>query len=54
MLVRNRLYLTARTRISFRVAMRRRLRHYGAPDLLMIDEVGYLSYSNWHADLRSS
>jgi DNA replication protein DnaC len=32
-------------------ALRRRLRHYAAPDLLIIDEVGYLSYSNRHADL---
>lgn len=32
-------------------ALRRRLRHYGAPALLVIDEVGYLSYSNRHADL---
>lgn len=32
-------------------ALRRRLRRYAAPDLLMIDEVGYLSYSNRHADL---
>lgn len=32
-------------------ALRRRLRHYAAPDLLTIDEVGYLSYSNRHADL---
>ncbi len=32
-------------------ALRRRLRHYAAPDLLMIDEVGYLSYSSRHADL---
>ena len=32
-------------------ALRRRLRFYAAPDLLMIDEVGYLSYSNRHADL---
>lgn len=31
--------------------LRRRLRHYSAPDLLLIDEVGYLSYSNRHADL---
>ena len=31
--------------------LRRRLRHYAAPDLLAIDEVGYLSYSNRHADL---
>jgi DNA replication protein DnaC len=32
-------------------ALRRRLRHYAAPALLLIDEVGYLSYSNRHADL---
>jgi DNA replication protein DnaC len=32
-------------------ALRRRLRHYAAPNLLAIDEVGYLSYSNRHADL---
>ncbi len=32
-------------------ALRRRLRHYAAPALLAIDEVGYLSYSNRHADL---
>lgn len=32
-------------------ALRRRLRHYAAPELLIIDEVGYLSYSNRHADL---
>ena len=32
-------------------ALRRRLRHYVAPTLLLIDEVGYLSYSNRHADL---
>jgi DNA replication protein DnaC len=32
-------------------ALRRRLRHYTAPALLVIDEVGYLSYSNRHADL---
>ena len=31
--------------------LRRRLRHYAAPHLLVIDEVGYLSYSNRHADL---
>jgi len=29
----------------------RRLRHYASFDLLAIDEVGYLSYSNRHADL---
>lgn len=32
-------------------ALRRRLRYYAAPDLLVIDEVGYLFYSNRHADL---
>ena len=32
-------------------ALRRRLRHYAAPDVLVIDEIGYLSYSNRHADL---
>ena len=32
-------------------ALRRRLRHYVAPTLPGIDEVGYLSYSNRHADL---
>ena len=32
-------------------ALRRRIRHYAAPQLLVIDEVGYLSYSNRHADL---
>jgi DNA replication protein DnaC len=32
-------------------ALRRRPRHYTAPQLLVIDEVGYLSYSNRHADL---
>jgi DNA replication protein DnaC len=32
-------------------ALRRRLRHYAAPSLLVVDEVGYLSYSNRHADL---
>jgi hypothetical protein len=31
--------------------LRRRLRQYAAPDVLVIDEVGYLSYSNRHADL---
>src|SRR5471030_3532499 len=34
-------------------ALRRRLRHYVAPTLLVIDEVGYLSYSNRHADLSA-
>jgi len=32
-------------------ALRRRLHHYARPVLLAIDEVGYLSYSNRHADL---
>jgi IstB-like ATP binding protein len=32
-------------------ALRRRLRHYARPQLLVIDAVGYLSYSNRHADL---
>lgn len=32
-------------------ALRNRLRHYARPDLLAIDEVGYLAYSNRHADL---
>jgi DNA replication protein DnaC len=32
-------------------ALRRRLAHYAVPALLVIDEVGYLSYSNRHADL---
>lgn len=33
------------------IALRRRLRYYAQPMLLLIDEVGYLSYSNRHADL---
>jgi len=32
-------------------ALRRRLRYYTKPKFLLIDEVGYLSYSNRHADL---
>lgn len=32
-------------------ALRRRLAYYTKPQLLLIDEVGYLSYSNRHADL---
>ena len=32
-------------------ALRRRIKHYTSPGLLIIDEVGYLSYSNRHADL---
>lgn len=33
------------------IALQRRLRHYCRPQLLVIDEVGYLSYDNRHADL---
>jgi len=33
------------------IALQRRLRFYSAPDILSIDEVGYLSYGNRHADL---
>jgi DNA replication protein DnaC len=32
-------------------ALRSRLRHYARPDVLAIDEIGYLSYSSRHADL---
>ena len=32
-------------------ALRRRLTFYARPRLLLIDEIGYLSYSNRHADL---
>nr|WP_321928810.1 IS21-like element helper ATPase IstB [Paraburkholderia guartelaensis] len=32
-------------------ALRRRLHRYASPEVLVIDEVGYLSYSNRHADL---
>ena len=32
-------------------ALRRRIKHYTKPAVLVIDEVGYLSYSNRHADL---
>jgi DNA replication protein DnaC len=32
-------------------ALRRRVKYYAKPALLVIDEVGYLSYSNRHADL---
>lgn len=32
-------------------ALRRRIQYYAKPTLLVIDEVGYLSYSNRHADL---
>ncbi len=33
------------------LALRRRLKYYARPAFLLIDEVGYLSYSNRHADL---
>lgn len=33
------------------LALRRRLAHYARPDLLAIDEIGYLSYGTRHADL---
>lgn len=32
-------------------ALRRRIKYYTQPTVLFIDEVGYLSYSNRHADL---
>jgi DNA replication protein DnaC len=32
-------------------SLRRKLKFYAQPELLVIDEVGYLSYSNRHADL---
>jgi len=32
-------------------ALRRRIKHYTRPEVLVIDEVGYLSYSTRHADL---
>ncbi len=32
-------------------AFKRRLRHYALPQLLIVDEVGYLSYDNRYADL---
>jgi DNA replication protein DnaC len=32
-------------------ALRRRLKSYAHPDVLVIDEIGYLSYANRHADL---
>jgi DNA replication protein DnaC len=33
------------------IALRRRLKYYAQPQMLAIDEIGYLSYSNRHADL---
>lgn len=32
-------------------ALKRKIRHYANPDVLVIDEVGYLSYANRQADL---
>jgi DNA replication protein DnaC len=32
-------------------ALQRRIKFYSSPQLLVVDEVGYLSYSNRHADL---
>jgi len=32
-------------------ALQRRLQRYCRPDILVVDEVGYLSYDNRHADL---
>ena len=32
-------------------ALRRRFTHYARPDVLVIDEIGYLSYGTRHADL---
>jgi DNA replication protein DnaC len=39
------------TTVESDAALQRRLRHYSTPDVLVIDEIGYLSYSNRHADL---
>lgn len=33
------------------LSLQRRLKYFSQPDLLVIDEVGYLSYANRHADL---
>jgi DNA replication protein DnaC len=33
------------------LALKRRIKHYVQPAVLVIDEVGYLSYSNRHADI---
>lgn len=32
-------------------ALRRRMKYYSQPDILVVDEIGYLSYSNRHSDL---
>ena len=39
------------TALDSESALRRRFKRYAAPVLLLVDEVGYLSYSNRHADL---
>jgi len=33
------------------LSLQRRLKYFAQPDVLLIDEVGYLSYANRHADL---
>jgi len=33
------------------IALQRRIKHYVQPQVLIIDEVGYLSYSGRHSDL---
>lgn len=33
------------------LSLQRRLKYYAHPELLVIDEIGYLSYANRHADL---
>lgn len=33
------------------LALRRRLKHYARPDVLTIDEIGYMTYGDRHADL---
>ena len=39
------------TALDGAAALQRRLRAYARPDVLVIDELGYLSYSDRHADL---
>ena len=45
------LFITAGQLLGSDSTLQRRRRHYAAPDLLLIDETGCLSYSNRHADL---
>ena len=33
------------------LSLQRRLKYFAQPELLLIDELGYLSYANRHADL---